>query len=337
MRYTIPIVLAMCMTASRSQAIVVSNEPVLPVTTYSIVARDPETGQLGVAVQSHWFSVGSVVPWVKAGVGAVATQSLTDVTYGPLGLELMTAGKTAEQTLKGLLQTDEHPEWRQVGMIDAKGNRAAHTGKHCIREAGHVVGENFIVMANLMEKNTVWDAMADAFRKSDGDLAEKMLAALEAAQREGGDIRGRQSAAMIIVRGQSTGQDYKDRIINLRVEDHPDPLGELRRLLTLNRAYLLMNEGDDRMVEKDTKGALDAYKRAMELAPEVTEIRYWAALTMFSEGLQDEALTIFQEVFTKEPLWVEVTKRLPAAGLIVNDAGQLDKILTVAPAGGGGH
>ncbi len=337
MRYTIPIVLAMCMTASLSQAIVVSNEPVRPVSTYSIVARDPETGQLGVAVQSHWFSVGSVVPWVKSGVGAVATQSLTDVTYGPLGLELMAAGKTAEQTLKGLLQTDEHPEWRQVGMIDAKGNRAAHTGKHCIREAGHVVGENFIVMANLMEKNTVWEAMADAFRKSDGDLAEKMLAALEAAQREGGDIRGRQSAAMIIVRGQSTGEDYKDKIINLRVEDNPDPLGELRRLLTLNRAYLLMNEGDDRMVEKDTKGALDAYKRAMELAPDVIEIRYWVALTMYTEGLQDEALTIFQEVFTKEPLWVEVTKRLPAAGLLVNDAGQLDKILTVAPAGAGGH
>jgi uncharacterized Ntn-hydrolase superfamily protein len=263
-------------------------------------------------------------------VGAVATQSLTDVTYGPLGLELMGAGKTAEQALKGLLETDEHPEWRQVGMIDASGRRAAHTGKHCIREAGHVVGENFIVMANLMERDTVWRAMAEAYRKSDGDLAERMLAALEAAQREGGDIRGRQSAAMIIVRGTSTGVDYRDRVINLRVEDHPDPLVELRRLVTLNRAYLLMNEGDDRMVERDTKGALDAYRRAMELAPEVTEIRFWAALTMFTEGLRDEALAIFQEVFEKEPLWIEVTKRLPAAGLLANDAGQLEKILAVA-------
>jgi uncharacterized Ntn-hydrolase superfamily protein len=330
MRRTILIMLAICATASLSQAIVVGNEPVRPVSTYSIVARDPESGQLGVAVQSHWFSVGSVVPWVKSGVGAVATQSLTDVTYGPLGLELMGAGKTAEQALKGLLETDEHPEWRQVGMIDASGRRAAHTGKHCIREAGHVVGENFIVMANLMERDTVWRAMAEAYRKSDGDLAERMLAALEAAQREGGDIRGRQSAAMIIVRGTSTGVDYRDRVINLRVEDHPDPLVELRRLVTLNRAYLLMNEGDDRMVERDTKGALNAYRRAMELAPEVTEIRFWAALTMFTEGLRDEALAIFQEVFEKEPLWIEVTKRLPAAGLLANDAGQLEKILAVA-------
>ncbi len=191
---------------SSVEAVVVDGDRVKPVTTFSIVARDPETGELGVAVQSHWFSVGSTVPWVKAGVGAVATQSLTDVTYGPLGLDLMQAGKTAEQALKGLLETDVHPEWRQVGMIDAKGNRAAHTGKQCIREAGHVIGEDFVVMANLMEKNTVWQAMADAYRNSAGDLAERMLAALDAAQKEGGDIRGRQSAAMIIVRGQVHGR-----------------------------------------------------------------------------------------------------------------------------------
>jgi uncharacterized Ntn-hydrolase superfamily protein len=282
-------------------------------------------------VQSHWFSVGSTVPWVKAGVGAVATQSLTDVTYGPLGLDLMQAGKTAEQALKGLVESDMHPEWRQVGMIDAKGNRAAHTGKQCIREAGHVIGEDFIVMANLMEKNTVWQAMAEAYRKSAGDLAERMLAALDAAQKEGGDIRGRQSAAMIIVRGKSTGVDYKDRIIDLRVEDHPAPLVELRRLVTLNRAYVLMNDGDERMTQRDTKGALAAYSRAVEIAPEVTEIKYWVALTMFSEGMQNDALKIFHDVFEKEPLWVEVTKRLPAAGLLLNDAGQLQRILEAVP------
>ena len=332
MKHALLIVLMIVLAGQAAEAVVFSGKQVLPVTTFSIVARDPETGQLGVAVQSHWFSVGSVVPWVKSGVGAVATQSLADVTYGPLGLELMAAGKTAEQALKGLLETDDHPEWRQVGMIDARGKRAAHTGNHCIREAGHVIGDDFIVMANLMEKNTVWQAMAEAYRSSTGDLAERMLVALEAAQREGGDIRGRQSAAMIIVREKSTGVDYKDKLIDLRIEDHPNPLGELRRLVTLNRAYLLMNEGDEKMVQRDTKGALQAYGRAMELAPEVTEIKFWAALTMFTEGVENEALKIFGEVFAKEPLWIEVTKRLPAAGLLVNDAGQLDKILAAAPA-----
>ena len=331
MRFTWFAALLMTLAVSSAEAVVIDGVWVKPVTTFSIVARDPETGQLGVAVQSHWFSVGSTVPWVKAGVGAVATQSLTDVTYGPLGLDLMQAGKTAEQALKGLIESDAHPEWRQVGMIDAKGSRAAHTGKQCIREAGHIIGDDFIVMANLMEKNTVWQAMADAYRSTSGDLAERMLAALDAAQKEGGDIRGRQSAAMIIVRGQSTGVDYKDRIIDLRVEDNPAPLVELRRLVTLNRAYVLMNDGDEKMTQRDTAGALAAYTRAVELAPEVTEIRYWVALTMFSEGMEDDALKIFHDVFEKEPLWVEVTKRLPAAGLLLNDTGQISRILEVAP------
>jgi uncharacterized Ntn-hydrolase superfamily protein len=173
--------------------------------------------------------------------------------------------------------------------------------------------------------------MAEAYRSSTGDLAERMLAALDAAQREGGDIRGRQSAAMIVVRGQSTGVDYRDRLIDLRVEDSPNPLAELRRLVTLNRAYYMMNEGDERMVERDSQAALEAYGRAMALAPDVTEIRYWVALTMFSEGMEDEALKLFREVFEREPFWVEVTKRLPAAGLLLNDAGELDRILDVAP------
>ena len=330
-RITVLIAFVISLETFSAAAVVVDSVFVRPVTTYSIVARDRETGQFGVAVQSHWFSVGSVVPWVQAGVGAVATQSLTDVTYGPLGIELMRSGKTAEQSLRGLLEADEHPEWRQVGMIDAKGNRAAHTGTGCIREAGHVIGEDFIVMANLMEKNTVWEAMAEAYGNSDGDLAERMLLALEAAQREGGDIRGRQSAAMIIVRGRPTGVDYRDKVVDLRVEDSPNPLAELRRLVRLSRAYTMMNEGDERMVQRDIRGAREAYERAMELAPDVTEIRYWVALTMFSEGMETEALKLFHEVFEKEPLWVEVTRRLPAAGLLANDAGQLERILEVAP------
>jgi uncharacterized Ntn-hydrolase superfamily protein len=332
MRTSILVAILIAVTASFTHAVVIDGQALRPVTTYSIIARDPETGQLGVAVQSHWFSVGSDVPWVKAGVGAVATQSLTDITYGPLGLELMKAGRTAEKALNGLLATDSNPDWRQVGMIDAKGNRAVHTGKYCIREAGHVIGDDFIVMANLMENNTVWEAMAEAFRTSKGDLAERMLAALEAAQHEGGDIRGRQSAAMIIVKGEATGVDYRDKLIDLRIEDHPDPLRELRRLVTLNRAYLMMNEGDTKMVERDLTGAMAAYARAMELAPNVTEIKYWAALTMFADGMETEALKIFRDVFLREPVWAEVTRRLPASGLLLNDQGQLDRILEVAPA-----
>jgi uncharacterized Ntn-hydrolase superfamily protein len=240
--------------AGLTLAIVVDDKVVRPVTTYSIVARDPDTGQMGVAVQSHWFSVGPTVPWVKAGVGAVATQSLTEISYGPLGLELMQAGKTASQALSGLLEMDENPQWRQVGMIDAAGNRAVHTGEDCIREAGHVSGENFICMANLMEKNTVWQAMADAYRNAEGDLADRMLAALQAAQDEGGDIRGKQSAAMVVVTGEPTGVPYKDRIVDLRVDDSPNPLRELERLLQINRAYRFMNEGDERLAAQDSEG-----------------------------------------------------------------------------------
>jgi len=311
-------------------AIVIDGKPARPVTTYSIIAHDPDTGQLGVAVQSHWFSVGTAVPWVEAGVGAVATQSLTEVSYGPLGLDLIRSGKTAEQALRGLIEMDENPQWRQVGMIDVHGNRAVHTGNKCIREAGHVAGENFICMANLMEKDTVWQAMADAFRHATGDLAERMLAALDAAQDEGGDIRGRQSAAIVVVTGDPTGLPYQDRIVDLRVEDSPNPLRELRRLLTISRAYKYMNQGDERLAEQDEAGALAAYRTAMELAPQITEIQFWVALTLFTNGQEEEALGNFRQVFAKDPNWVEVIKRLPFADLLDNDEGQVLKILGVA-------
>ncbi len=330
MRSLILIVLVVMVCASPASAIIVDGKVVKPVTTYSIVARDAKTGQLGVAVQSHWFSVGANVPWVRAGVGAVATQSLTDVTYGPLGLELMQAGKTAEQALRGLVRADENPQWRQVGMMDAQGNRAVHTGRKCIRQAGHATGKDFIVMANLMEKATVWDAMARAFRDSKGDLTEKMLAALEAAQDEGGDIRGRQSAAIIVVTGKPTGVPYKDTIVDLRVEDSPEPVKELRRLVGISRAYRFMNEGDERLTEKDTEGALKAYGRAMELAPHITEIQFWSALTLFTTGHEKQALEYFKEVFAKDANWVEVLKRLPKADLLDNDDGQVDRILSAA-------
>ncbi|MFQ5511511.1 MAG: DUF1028 domain-containing protein [Candidatus Krumholzibacteriia bacterium] len=330
MRSLMLTVLLLTCCLSPAMSIVVDGEVVRPVTTYSIIARDAKTGQLGVAVQSHWFSVGSNVPWVRAGVGAVATQSLTDISYGPLGLAMMQSGKTAEQALRGLLRSDENPQWRQVGMMDAAGTRAVHTGRKCIRQAGHVSGKDFIVMANLMEKATVWEAMARAFRETDGDLTEKMLAALEAAQDEGGDIRGRQSAAIVVVTGKPTGVPYKDTIVDLRVEDHPEPLKELRRLVGINRAYRFMNQGDERLAEKDTEGALEAYSRAMELAPHITEIQFWSALTLFTTGHEDEAIEYFKEVFARDSNWVEVLRRLPKADLLDDDNGQVDRILSAA-------
>ena len=205
--------------------------PTRPVHTYSIVARDAKTGEIGVAVQSHWFAIGPLVPWAEAGVGAVATQSFVDPSYGKLGLDLMRAGRSGPDALKGLLAADENREVRQVAMIDAQGRVAAHTGSKCIPMAGHRVGEAYSVQANLMLDEAVWPAMSRAFESAQGDLAERMLAALEAAQAAGGDIRGKQSAALVVVSGKPTGKPWQDRIYDLRVDDHPEPVAELRRLV----------------------------------------------------------------------------------------------------------
>ncbi len=309
-------VLVVAATAFPPRHVEALHRPVRPVHTYSIVARDSVTGELGVAVQSHWFSVGAHVPWAQAGVGAVATQSFTEVTYGPLGLALMRAGRSAPQALRALVTVDPHPDVRQVAMIDARGRVAAHTGEHCIAEAGHRTGAQYSVQANLMEKNTVWDAMARAYETTRGDLAERLLAALEAAQREGGDIRGRQSAAIRIVRGESTGRPWEDVVVDLRVEDHPNPVRELRRLVRVHRAYEWMNRGDERMADDDVAGALEAYGRAAELMPDNPEIRFWAAHTMMLGGHEAQALDMFRQVFRAEPAWREVVRRLPAAGLL---------------------
>src|ERR1700704_2579964 len=204
--------------------------PPRPVHTFSIVARDPVTGELGVAVQSHWFAVGSIGPWAEAGVGAVATQSFVDPAYGRLGLELMRTGKSAPDALKGLLAGDDGRDVRQVAMIDFQGRVDAWTGKNDIQAAGHVVGKNFSVQANLMLNDKVWPAMAQAFENTKGDLADRMMAALDAAQSVGGAIRARQSAAIIVVTGKPTGQPWKDRTFDLRVDDSAEPLKDLRRL-----------------------------------------------------------------------------------------------------------
>jgi len=287
-----------------------------PVHTYSIVAHDPATGQMGVAVQSHWFSVGSIVSWAEAGVGAIATQSFVDPAYGPRGLELMKSGLTAEQALEALLLVDEGRDVRQIAFVDAKGRIAAHTGAKCIKDAGHHVGEGYSVQANMMLNDKVVPAMAKAFESTDGDLAERLMAALEAAQAAGGDIRGKQSAAMLIVKGESTGRSWADRVLELRIEDHPTPIVELRRLLTVHRAYDHMNAGDVAVEHSDLELAMDEYGAAAELLPDSVEVQFWAAVTLATSGDVEKSLPIFRTVFAADTNWIELTKRLLAPGII---------------------
>lgn len=294
-----------------------------PVATYSIVARDAESGEMGVAVQSHWFSVGAIVPWAEAGVGAVATQSFVEPSYGPLGLELMRLGRSASDALAALVTTDDGEAVRQVAMVDAQGRVAAHTGSSAIRAAGHRMGEGFSAQANMMEHGTVWDAMARAYERSEGDLAERLLAALEAAQAEGGDIRGKQSAAIIVVAGESTGTPWVDRRFDLRVEDHPEPIVELRRLVTLQRAYLKLNEGDGWVTEGDLERAMAAYSAAMELVPDEAtngEAPFWVGVTLAASDEVEAARPYLLRAAAHDGNWAELILRLPASGLLPNEA-----------------
>lgn len=296
--------------------------------TYSIVARDAETGELGVAVQSHWFSVGSGVLWAEPGVGAVATQSFTDPDYGPLGLSLMRAGKSAAQSLAALLAADPHTDVRQVGMVDASGTAASHTGRNAIAEACHAQGDGYTVQANLMWQATVCSAMVKAFDAARGDLAERLVTALEAAQGEGGDIRGKQSAALLVVSGDAGLPAWGGRRFDLRVEDHEEPLIELRRLLVVARAYQLMNEGDEHMTNGDVDRASEAYSAAAKLMPDNHETIFWHAVTLASAERDDEAMPLFATAFEKWPLWRDLVTRLPAAGLLPDNPALMEKILS---------
>jgi uncharacterized Ntn-hydrolase superfamily protein len=317
-------------TGTHAQAETKRSIPIRPVHTFSIVARDPGTGELGVAVQSHWFSVGPIVAWAEAGVGAVATQSFVDPSYGKLGLDLMRAGKSAPDALKSLTAGDEGREVRQVAMIDAQGRVDAWTGKNDIQAAGHLIGKNYSVQANLMLSDKVWPAMSTAFENAKGDLAERMLAALEAAQAAGGDIRGKQSAALIVVTGKPTGQSWKDRVFDLRVDDSSEPLVELRRLVKLQRAYNHMNAGDLAVEHKDNEGALREYSAAEKLVPDNAEMIYWHAVALVNMGRVEESLPLFRRVFAMDPNWATLTPRLPKSGLLPNDAKLIERILSVA-------
>jgi uncharacterized Ntn-hydrolase superfamily protein len=301
--------------------------------TYSIIARDPETGQLGGAVQSHWFSVGSLVIWAEPGVGVVATQALVEVSYGPLGLSLLRAGKSPEEALKALTSVDSGQDMRQVAMVDALGRSAAHTGAHCMADAGHITGDGFSVQANMMSNPSVWGAMAEAYQGAKGDIAERLVSALEAAQAAGGDIRGQQSACIYIVKPQSTGavpasQPWQNVVMDLRIEDHPKPIQEMRRLVRVQRAYDLMNLSDVHMGKGETELALQAYSKARQIAPEMDEIAFWHAVTLADLGKMDEAMPAFKEVFAVNADWARLLQRLAPAGMIHLDEASLQRILS---------
>ena len=295
--------------------------------TYSIVARDASTGELGVAVQSHWFSVGSVVTWAEAGAGAVATQSFAEPACGPKGLALMRLGVDAQAALTALVSADELRARRQVAFVDANGAVAVHTGDQCIAAAGHAIAEGVSTQANMMRNDRVWPAMLEAYHTSSGDLAERLLTSLDAAETAGGDVRGRQSAAMIVVAGASSGQPWRDRRFDLRVEDSADPLGELRRLVTINRGYHRMDIAEEREVAGDVAGALAEYEAARVFLSGNDEATFWSAVLMADAGRVDEARALFDEITAREPGWAELVRRLPDTGLLRGGRSVVEELL----------
>ncbi len=277
--------------------------------TYSIVARDPDTGELGVAVQSHWFSVGSLVTWARPGIGAVATQANVDPGYGPRALDLLAAGKTASAALAELVAADPGRESRQVAVVDAAGRVAAHTGTACMSFAGHVTGDGVSCQANIMASETVWPAMLEAFTAAEGSLTGRLLAALDAAEREGGDLRGRQSAAILVVPPDA---EPWETVVSLRVEDHPDPLVELRRLVDMHAAYALAGNADELLNSGRHDEAARLYAEASERAPGNHELLFWAGLGTAQAGDLDAGVTQVQAAITLQPTWRELLGRLPA-------------------------
>ncbi len=282
--------------------------------TYSIVAYDPDAKQFGVGVQTHQPAVGSVVPWIRAGVGAVATQSLTNIAFGPMGIELMTQGYSAEAALKALLAGDDRPQVRQVALVDKDGKVAVHSGAGCIPFFGHLSGQHYSVQANMMARDTVPAAMASAYEKTKGHLAERMMAAMEAAEAEGGDIRGSQSAAMIIY-GSEPKPHWANRVLDLRVDESKNPIKELRRLVTMRLADLHSDKGEELAKSKDLAGMQTTFAEARKIIGDPTEMTFWQALVLAdNHSLIDEAHALLAPLFKSEPQWEELLRRLIKMG-----------------------
>lgn len=295
--------------------------------TYSIVAYDSITGDMGAAVQSHWFSVGSIVIWGEAGVGVVATQSFVNVSFGLRGLALLKAGIAPKTALDSLLSDDPGREMRQVAILNHKGEVATYTGNKCVAEAGHKEGKYYSVQANMMKNKTVWPAMSSAFENTNAPLAERMMAALEAAEAEGGDIRGKQSAALIVVRAKPSGKAWEDRIVDIRIDDNAEPIKELKRILNVYRAYEHMNAGDLAIEQNQIEKALNEYSTAEGMMPNNLEMKYWHAVSLANLGKLDDALPIFKQIFEKDENWKIMTPRLVPVGLLTVSDKDLKKIL----------
>lgn len=296
--------------------------------TFSVVGRDAKTGEMAVAVQSHWFSVGTTVSWGEAGVGVVATQSFINKSFGLRGLALLKEGKSPQEALDALLVNDPGKEVRQVAILDTKGRVASHTGKNCIDDAGHLNGENFSVQANMMLNKNIVPAMEKAWKaNSELPLAERMVAVLKAAQQAGGDIRGKQSAALIVVEAKATDEPWNDRAIDIRVDDHAEPIAELERILKTYRAYEHMNQGDLEVERGNMEKAMTEYRAAMTMFPDNLEMQYWTAITLASNKKVKEALAMLQKIYKKDPNWRELTRRLPKVGLLTVSPEELNELL----------
>ncbi len=305
--------------------------------TYSIVARDEKTGDMAIAVQSHWFSVGTLVPWAEAGVGVVATQSFVNKSYGPEALSLLRRGFTPQQALDSLLKKDSSREMRQVAILDTKGNVAVHTGSKCIQVAKHISGRNFSVQSNMMLGDSVCEYMKKAFELSEQlPFVERILLSLEAAQAAGGDIRGMQSAALLVVPGRIM-LPWDKTLVDLRVEDAPQPLEELRRLYNMQLAYNHMNSGDlayEKLnnlnlapEKKDISEAMNEYNAAMQLFPDNLEMQFWTAVTLCNNKQVVKALPMFKKIFVRDKKWKELFRRLEPAGMINLSKEDMQKVM----------
>ncbi len=297
--------------------------------TYSIVARDPQTGQFGVAVQTHQMSVGNNVPWLLPGVGAIATQSLTNVSFGPTGLRMLREGVSATHVIRALVASDDGENRRQVAVVDAQGRAAAHTGKGCIAEAGHHIGEGYSVQANMMTRATVVQAMAAAYESAQGDLAQRMLAALEAAQAEDGDIRGMQSSALVVVPGALDAPEWK-KDYSLRVDEHENPIMELARLVRHRRAQLIDEQGTALLEAGEHHEALNRWAEARALAPEQEELAFWQGVTLADKtGDIEAAVSILKPMLAadaRRDQWIELIQRMANCGLIEREGVDVDLI-----------
>jgi uncharacterized Ntn-hydrolase superfamily protein len=285
------------------------------VTTYSIVGYDPSTSELGVAVQSRYFSVGSVVPWAKANVGAIATQALPNISYGPHGLKLMKEGSTVEEVIEKLTSVDKGRESRQIGIVDAKGNAAAFTGANCLEWAGSKVGKFCSAQGNILVGKEVVGNMVEAFESTKGDLADRLVVALEAGEKAGGDVRGRQSAALLVVRENAGPFGYGDRFIELRVEDNLEPVAELKRLLRIDHVFTLISKADSKFEEDDLKGALLSIREALNIDPNNDEAYFTLGSFYWRIGRTDEAVKNFKKALSLNPKLTVYFTQFPKLGI----------------------